>query len=460
MQRVNKFPFLVLATFFMSLSVASASTVGFFAQNWSPFQVYPYTSNPLYQIYPGALDLIGQTAYFGSHDNFGYTNYLYALNVTNGQLEWRYNTTLPVNYVTHFTYNNSTYIIAGTGGSLSLPSQSHVQAFYQQKNITLWNSTNLSASVQDLGKAESNVQNTEDVIAGLANGQVFGLFGNNGSIHWRYNCAGNITAGNAPGIVQLDNGSVAVGTSNLSGQGYIYCFNKDGLPTWNYTSKKGNPLRIVTRFGSLNEVVAAFTDIINVRNGTNGAEIAPWPFNATQHIPPHNETQEITDLLCTQDYTGDRFPDIVVSTESEVGGFLTIINGKNATFSQGPTKVSSYALSYIQYMHTYENGIPILNKTLAVSIEDSSGSYYVYGVNASGLILMKEYPVPNDLPARNLIGIGNSTNLTGDLLFSAGDSVYCISNSEIVPEFPSQIGLVMLIVIVWFLVAILRRRRL
>lgn len=456
MQRVNKLLFLAFVTFFMSLSVASAGTVGFFSQSWT-YPVYPYSSNPLYQTSPGALDLIGQIVYFGSHYTFGYTNYLYAVNITNGQLEWRYNTALPVNYVSNFTYDNSTYIIAGTGGSTSLPLQSYVLAL-SQKNVTLWNSINLSSSVQSLGAAGSDVPNTEDVIAGLANGQVVRLSGNNGTIQWRYTqCAGSISAGNVPDIVQLDNGSVVVGTSG-GGQGHIYCLEKKGSLAWSYTS---TPLRLVTRFGSLNDVVTAFTDVIDVRNGTTGAEIAPWPFNATERILPFNATQQVTDLLCTEDYTGDHFPDIVAGTENGTAGFLMIINGSNGMLFRGPVQVSSFTLSYIQYMYSYENGMPLLNKTLAVSIEASSGSNYILGVNTSDLTVMKEFPVPNNSAVRNLVNIGNSTNFTGDLLFSAGDAVYYISGTEIVySEFPLQIMAVILILAVGVSVAILRRERL
>jgi hypothetical protein len=208
-------------------------------------------------------------------------------------------------------------------------------------------------------------------------------------------------------------------------------------------------------------VVTAFTDVIDVRNGTTGAEIAPWPFNATERILPFNATQQVTDLLCTEDYTGDHFPDIVAGTENGTAGFLMIINGSNGVLFRGPVQVSSFTLSYIQYMYSYENGMPLLNKTLAVSIEASSGSNYILGVNTSDLTVMKEFPVPNNSAVRNLVNIGNSTNFTGDLLFSAGDAVYYISGTEIVySEFPLQIMAVILILAVGVSVAILRRERL
>lgn len=448
MQNIEHFLLLTSVILFMCLPIVSAGTVGFFSQDWS----YPAS----YLVYPRALDCVGQMVYFGSHNTFGFTNYLYAVNITNGQLKWWYNTTLPVNYVSNFTYNGNTYIIAATGGSVSLPSQSYVLALYTQKNATLWNSTNLNAPVQSLGTAGSDVSINEDVIAGLANGQVLRLSGSNGSLQWRYNCEGNITIGNVPNIVQLDNGSIAVGTSSLTtGQGYLYCFTKDGLPIWNYTSEISNPLREIKRFRTLNEIVAAFKDVIDVRNGTNGAEISQWPFNTTQHIAPFNVTQEITDILCIEDYTGDGFPDIVVGTEGGTGGFLMIINGRDATLTRGATQVSSYTLPYIQYMYFNDN---LLNKTLAISIEDSSHQYYVCGVNASDLTVMKEFPVSGIFAPTNLVSIANSTNFTGNLLFSAGNVVYYVSGNEIVySEFPSQIMVVVLILTIGFLLAISRR---
>ena len=452
MQNAKRNLFLAFVTFFMSFSIVSAAAIpSFLSQDWT------YTAYGI--IYPGALDVVGQIAYFGTNYDFGYgyTNFLYAVNITSGNLIWRYNTTLPVNYVSNFTYDNSTYIIAGTGGSTSLPLQSHVLALYPQKNMTLWNSTNLGSSVQTLGTAGSDVPNTEDVIAGLANGQVIRLSGSNGSVQWSYKCVGNITAGSVPDIVQLDNGSVAVGTNNpITAQGYLYCFKENGSLAWTHPSQVGHPFSLAKRFGNLNDVVAAFTDVINVLNGTTGSEIWPGPFNVTQHIAPFKVSQDITDLLCTEDYTGNRFPDVVAGTDS---GFLMIIDGRNATLFRGPTQVS-YSLSYIQYMNSYENGTSFLNKTFAVSIENSSGSYYVCGVNASDLTVMKEFSVLGIFAPRNLMYIANSTNFTGDILFSAGDAVYRISGSEfVISEFPSQIMMVVMIVMVGVSLTILRYRR-
>ena len=450
MHRANEVLLLAFMIFFMCLPVASAGTAGYFSQDWAPYHAY-------YIIYPGAVDVVGQTAYFGSHYTGPHlTNFLYAVNITDGRLIWRYNTTLPINFVSNFTYDGSTYIIVGTGDPTVLQSQGgYVLAFYPQKNMTFWpTESNLGASVQSLGTAVSNPSNNEDVIAGLANGQVVRLSGNNGSIQWRYNCAGNITTGNVPNIVQLDNGSVAVGT--LDGiRGHVYCIEQNGSLAWSYTS---TALRLVTKLGSLNCVVAASTDVIDVRNGTTGKEITPWPFNTTRVIPPFSVSQDVTDVLCTQDYTGDHFPDIVVSTDGNNGGFLMIIDGSNAALLRGPVKVSSYTLSDVQYMYSYENGTPLLNRTLAISIGTSSTSFYVCGVNASDLTVMKEFPVPGIFAATNLVNIENSTNFAGNVLFSAGNSVYCISGTEIVSEFPLQITLI-IVPTLWISIIILKRYR-
>jgi hypothetical protein len=453
MRHINKFASLALVILFLCLPIASAGTVGFFSKDWT-YQAY-------YIIYPGALDVVGQIAYFGSHyTGAPLTNFLYAVNITTGDLIWRYNTSLPFNYVSNFTYNNSTYIIAGTGDSFFLPSKGgYVLAFSPEENVTAWGSINLDCSVQSLGAAGSAVPNSEDVIAGLANGQVVRLSGNNGSIQWRYNCAGNITQGNVPDIVQLDNGSVAVGTSSLTtGQGYIYCLTKDGSLAWNNASQIGHPLRLVTRFGNLNDVVTAYTDVIDVRNGVNGTEVKPWPFNVTQHIAPFNVAQQITSLLATEDYTGDGFSDVVVGTDN---GFLMIINGQNATFVRGPLQASSNTLSHIQYMYSYESSVPFLNKTLAISIGNSSSTYNVCGVNASDLTVMNKFPVLGNFAPTNLLNVANSTNYTGDLLFSAGNVVYFISGSEIVfSEFPSQMMLVIFVILVsWISIVISKRHK-
>jgi hypothetical protein len=450
MRCVNEIVLLTFVILFMCLPIASAGTIGFFSQDWT----YP----AYYIIYPGALDVVGQIAYFGSHyTGTPLTNFLYAMNITTGDLIWRYNTSLPFNYVSNFTYNDSTYIIAGTGDPTYFPSEGYVLAFSPQENVTVWGSINLDSSVQSLGAAGSGVPNNEDVIAGLANGQVVRLSGSSGSIEWRYPCAGNITADNVPDIVQLDNGSVVVGTSSVNtGQSYIYCFEKNGTVAWNYPLKVNIPLRLIKRFGNLNEVVVAFGDVIDARNGTTGGEIWSQPFNATQNVAPYSVTQLVTDLLCTEDYTGDGFPDIVAGTD---GGFLMILNGQNGTLFKESAQIS-YTLSYIQYMYSYESGVALLNKTLVVSIETSSYSYYVCGVNASDLTVMNEFPVSGIFGAMNLLNTANSTNYTGDLLFSAGSNVYFISGTAIVfSEFPSQIMVVVLIVVVGASVTILRRHR-
>jgi hypothetical protein len=207
-------------------------------------------------------------------------------------------------------------------------------------------------------------------------------------------------------------------------------------------------------------VVVAFTDFIDVRNGTTGAEIWSQPFNATQPVASYNVTQLVTDLLCTEDYTGDGFPDIVAGTD---GGFLMIINGQNGTLFQESAQIS-HTLSYIQYMYSYENGIPLLNKTLAVSIEASSGACYVCGVNASALNIMKESSGFSFQPA-NLVSIPNSTSYTGDLLFSvgtpSGSTVYFVSGTDIVfSEFPLQIMLVIVFLTLWISIVISKRHKL
>jgi hypothetical protein len=137
-----------------------------------------------------------------------------------------------------------------------------------------------------------------------------------------------------------------------------------------------------------------------------------------------------------------------------------IINGSDATVFRGPSEVSSLALSSTQYLYSYETGAPLLNKTLVVSIENSSGSFYVYGVNASDLMVMKEFPVSGNFEAMNLVNVANSTNYTGDLLFSAGSTVYFISGTSIVySEFPSQVMLVIVILTLSISVVISKRHR-
>jgi outer membrane protein assembly factor BamB len=109
-------------------------------------------------------------------------------------------------------------------------------------------------------------------------------------------------------------------------------------------------------------------------------------------------------------------------------------------------------------MYFYENGIAYSNKTLAVSGEDSNGACYVYGVNASDLARMEQFPT--NARAMNLFSIGNSTsNFTGNLLFTVDNTVYCLRGSNIiVPEFPPNFILVSLMIAIWSLILILRKR--
>ena len=429
--------------FFLSFSVAYADTVRFFSLDWS----YP----AFYEILPRALDSFGQVVCYGSHAPAYPTNFLYARNVSNGNLIWQYNTILPVNYVTHFNSSGNLYVIAATGGSTTsgLLHKSYVVARAPNTNMTLWQSNNLNSSVTSLGSAESNVTSTEDVVAGLENGTVVRLSGkNNGAIQWRHNCVGTVYD-----IVQLNNGSVVVGTlETLTGTGHIYCFEKNGALRWSYTPAPSSRLTLVKRFGDVDsdgvpEVVAVFTDgLIHVLDGATGQEIVPrWPFSVGD---------DVKDLLCAQDYTGDGFPDIVAGTAN---GSLIIVNGRDATRFRGPAQISSFTLSYIQYMQFYKNGIAYSNKTLAVSLQENATAYFIRGINATTLSKTKEYSINGT--ARNLFNIGNFTsNFTGDLVFSVDNMVYSISGTEIIfSEFPSEIILVLLIGVVWFLVAVLRR---
>jgi hypothetical protein len=451
MQRVKKFLFLAFVTFFMSLSVASAGTFSFFSLNWNYTALGPGT------ISQHALDSIGQVVYFGSGNTFGPHNYLYAVNIANGQEIWNYNTSLPVNYVSHFEYDNSEHIIAGTGGSSSIPSQSYVLAFSSSlNNGTLWISPNLNSTVECVGSAESNLTGTEDVVAGLKNGTIIRLSGNNGIIQWRYNGIVNVRYTD---IVQLNDGSVLVGTSDLVSppEGHIYCLDKNGTLKWSYNSAAGNPLTLVRKFGDVNndgvpDVVAVFhDDYIYVLDGATGIGMsAPWT--------PFNVGEIVTDLLCTQDYTGDDFPDIVVGT---LRGGLMIIDGRTATPVLPLTSVG-YVVSYIQYMNFSKNGVWSSNKTLAVSIQQNSSftSQFIYGINASDLTPMKQFPVPGGVTAQNLFYVGNYTSpYTGDLLFTASNVVYSLSGTDIIfSEFASNFILISLMISIWFLILILRKR--
>jgi hypothetical protein len=292
------------------------------------------------------------------------------------------------------------------------------------------------------------------VVAGLQNGTVVRLYGNSTGraiIEWQYNAIGTVYD-----IVQLNNGSVVVGTSDAVApyEGHIYCLDRNGHLAWSYNSTSNDPLTpgLVKEFGEVNndsvpDVVAVFHDgYIRVLNGTTGKEITPWPFNVGNPV---------TDLLCTQDYTGDGFPDIVTSTQN---GSLMIINGRTATLLRGPVQISNFTPSYIQYMYFYENGVAYSNQTLAVSGQGSNGACYVYGLNASDLTPMEQFPV--SATALNLFGIGNSTsNFTGNLLFTVANTVYCLQGSDIiVPEFTPNFILVSLVISIWLSILILRKR--
>jgi hypothetical protein len=177
-------------------------------------------------------------------------------------------------------------------------------------------------------------------------------------------------------------------------------------------------------------VVAAFLGDkeIHVLDGKTGKESTPWP---------KNMPDDVVDLLCTEDYTGDGFPDIVAGMEL---GNLTIINGRTAAFFRGPMQVSRFSLVYLQYMDYYENGFTYTNKTLAVSIQNSTSTYYIIGIDATSarLPVMKQYKVSST--ARNLLNIDDHvSNFTGDLLFSVGNTVYSLSGTSIVtPQLPQK----------------------
>jgi hypothetical protein len=382
--------------------------------------------------------------YFGSSKTTGYSNFIYAVNITNGDKIWQYNTSLPVNYVSHFTSSGSTYIVAGTGGSTSQLDKSYVIArWIAPTNKTLWQSVNLNSSVTTVSPVESNVTGSENVVAGLLNGTVFSLSGIDGSIQWRYNCNGTVTD-----IVNMQDGSIIVGSSQTFPivSSHVYRFSKNGTLDWSVPFDV--PLTLVEKFGNTNNVVVVVPDgLIHVFNGLTGQENSPWPFNKTGGY--------VIDLLCTQDYTGDGFPDIVAGTDT---GTLMIINGKTASLIKGPTPVSSFSLSSVQYMNFYEDGATYLNKTLAVSVEESDLTFDVCGVNASTLSIMKEYNTSSE--ALNLFNIGNFTSdFTGDLLFTVGNTVYCLQGTDIiVPEFAPNFILISLVISVWFLIPILRKR--
>jgi outer membrane protein assembly factor BamB len=450
--------FLIVISVFMSSSVSFAGSIGTFSGSWN----FSILNDSSYQISLHCLDSIGQVAYFGSSNTFGYTNLLYAINVTDGQEMWYYNTSLPVTYVSHFRYNTTlNCVVAGTGGSTTsgLLQKSYVIAWPtpNESNMTLWTSINLNSSVKSLGSAESNITGTEDVIVGLENGTVIRLSGNYGTIQWQNSqLVGNIY--DFYDIVQLDNGSVAVGTlDSHTGAGHIYCLEKkNGTVKWSYTQGPGIPLTLIKKFSNTtgtSSVVAVFTDgLIHVLNGTNGQDISPQDGTAF-----FNVGSNVKDLLCTQDYTKDGFPDIVAGTDN---GSLIIVNGRNATLFRGPVHFSSFTPSYIQYMYFYENGVAYSNKTLAVSGEDSNDAYYIYGVNASDLTPIKQFST--NAKALNLFSIDTFTsNFTGNLLFTVGNTVYCLRGTDIiVPEFAPNFILISLTLstLICLLIPILRKR--
>jgi outer membrane protein assembly factor BamB len=446
MQSRKKLTLLTL-TIVLSLFIASVSAVSYFALLW-PFAAYG-------QILPHALDSFRNVVYFGSGTTFGPHNFLYAVNITNGQEIWHYNTSLPVNYVSHFNISGNPSIVAGTGGSGSQPGKSYVIA-RSPSNTTLWKSVNLNASVTSVGSVESNVTGSDDIVAGLSNGTIVRLSGtNNGNILWKYPYAN----GTVFTVSNLKGGSIIAGSMDSNSNGHVYSLEMNGTLRWSFPSP---PLFIVGRpllkvFQDLTgdgipEVIAAFHDgKIHVLNGATGQEVTQkgWPF-------PSPGSFSIKDLLCTQDYTGDSFPDIVAATDN---GTLIIVNGQNASLFRGPTLIAT-SLSYIQYMYFYKAGKTYLNRTLAVSASDLGPplTYSIRGVNATTLTVMKQYNP--SAQALNLFNIGNFTsNFTGDLIFTGGNTVYCLSGTDIiVPEFASNFILISLIISVWLLMLVLRKR--
>jgi len=431
----------IMLSFFLFMPLANA--VGLFSQIWS----FPALGETVTH---GALDSVGPIVYLGSSVTFGFTNYVYAVNISNGIQIWQYNTSLPINCVSHFYNDGNYFIAAGTGGSATQVSKSYVFCFNLSNNAALWQSVNLTSSVVSLGTAESYVSTGEDVVAGLENGTVVRLRGDTGNVLWSYPCNGTVFS-----ISHLRNGSVIVGSRPAVGMGNIYCLEMDGSLRW--VLEQNNRITLVKRFSDVNgdwepDVIAIFYDnFVHVLNGLDKTEISPWPFSISGDY--------VKDLLCTEDYTGDGFPDIVCGTEN---GDLVIINGQNATLFRGPTRVSDLTVTYIRYMHFYENGITYLNKTLAISLLELGPAYYIRGINASDLTVMKEYQVVEPAaPARNLFNIGNFTSdFTGDLIFTANNIVYCISGTEIIfSEFSSQIVLVIIVILVWCLAIALRRER-
>jgi outer membrane protein assembly factor BamB len=411
---------------------------GIFSEKWS----FPVVGS---LIAPHALDSVDQTVYVGETETVGRTNFLYALSIVDGSVIWRYNTSLPVNYVSHFNSNGDCFVIAGTGRPQA--TAGYVYCFNLLDNVTRWISAKLNSSVVSLGSAESYVATGGDVVAGLENGTVVRLRGDNGAVLWGYPCNGAVI-----GVTDLESGSIVIGTRQTTPKGYVYCLGKNGTFKWVFS--KDDSLTLVKRFSDVNgdgesEVIAIFaTDgLIHVLDGKTGEEVLPWPFN--------NNGDNIKDFLCTEDYSGDGFPDIVCGTE---GGNLTIVNGRDATpFRKSLVRIGR-TVTYIQYMYFYEDGVAYSNKALAVSLLDFNSTSCIYGVNASDLTLIKQFKTTTT--ARNLFHVGNfSSTFVGDLLFTVNNVVYCISGTEIiVSEFSSQI-LVFIVIVVFSLTAVLPRKR-
>lgn len=450
MHSSKKTALLALAVVFSFLT-ASASAASIFAQVWT-FPAYD-------QILPHALDSFGNVVYFGSANTFlgGYTNFLYAVNITNGHEIWHYNSSLPVNYVSHFKHNNLDYVVAATGGSLIQPDKGYVITHSPANlpNATLWQSINLGASVKSVGSAESNSTGNDDIAAGLDNGTIERLSGaNNGLVLWERTVNGSVFT-----VSNLKGGSVIAGSRDSNFNGHVYCFEMNGTLRWSFPpSSTAIPSLILLKAfkdvtgDEIPEVIAVFHDgKIHLLNGATGQEVTQegWPF-------PSPGGYSVKDLLCTEDYTGDGFPDFVAATDN---GALIIVNGQNASLFKGPTPIAT-SLSYIQYMYFYKNGMAYQNKTLVVSASEFAPSltYFVRGVNATTLAVMKEYSPPAQ--ASNLLDIGNYTsNFTGDVIFTAGNTVYALSGTDIiVPEYTSNFLLVSLLIIVWFSILALRKR--
>jgi len=460
----NLIPLALVILLLISVSASYANTVQILSADWS----FSILNDPSYPISQNALDTVGQVAYFGSVNTQPGSpdNFLYAVNITNGQELWFYNTSLPVSYVSQFQYNTTDEgIVVGLGNPSNLVITSgRVLAFSgPQSNATLWESMIFTSAVLSLGSASGNNPNTEDIVAGLMNGSIIRLSGTNGTFEWQYNGVGPVSAP-LYDIFQLEpnKGSVIVGTRNygVAEAGHIYCLEKNGTLRWSYNSTAGNPFSLARKFYDVKgdgvpDVVAVFSDdLIYVLDGDSsgtGKVIPPWPFNATVLI---------NDLICTQDYTGDGIPDIVAA----VNDSIMIINGANASVFKGPTRISSLTVSDIQYMYFYQNGMTYLNTTLAANCEDYSSqtgiTYYIRGINATGssLSIMKNYSNPSK--PLNLYPIPTSSNsFTGDLLFTIGNTVYDVQGTGIVvPEFASNFLLVTLMISIWVLILIVKRR--